>query len=536
VTLFELNSSSDAFQKMLNGPVARTVALEQDEDQFHQGISDFRGFMAYGSETYATNAVSDMNKSLDGINTFVATVSSAASRAEGEKLGNLLDSYIRGIQQAIAMKKANDPQLTAFLVDLRKKTEEINAQYAVTLKTQDAALQSLVDQQNDKQSMIFETVISASLVIILVVSAVVYRYGRRLAKRMNVVRTELSAISDFDLSTKDMHATSNDELGDMAEAMVKMKYALRDIVNQVRNSADSVAASSEELTSTVEEQLRTSEMIAHTAGDIAQGSVQNTNNITGISAVIEEVTAGAEEMNASAGLIRNTTDKAVGDANSGLELIGKVVAQNTVVEKSMQEITVAAESLVKGSTEIQDIITVIGTIAGQTNLLALNAAIEAARAGEAGRGFAVVAEEVRKLAEQSAEATQHIGAIIRKMTQDIDTSVNSVVKANTEVEAGKVVIAETEKGFKNIADRLGQVQAGIVQIAQAVEETAKGMQSVVSSVQNISAVAEETAASTQTLAAGAEEQNASLNEVNSNSEALAKMATELNANILKFKI
>jgi methyl-accepting chemotaxis protein len=536
VTVYQFQASSEAYQAMINGPIQRTMAFQDAREGYQKVIAEIRGYLGYGDERYAEAVTKEMSATIETVKKVLAATTSAATKQEGEKLAAALASYDQDLKRAIAMKKANDPGLNAFVAGTRPKTETINKQFEAVFAAQDKALKQAVTNLNDKQSIVLKSVYTASAAIIILVIVLLVWYSRNLAKRLAHVSDELTAVSELDLTRKDVHSTHNDEIGDMAEALIVMKKALRMIVGQVRASADTLAASSEELTSTVEEQQRTSGVIANTTGEIAAGAAQNTNNITEISAVIEEVTAGAEEMNASAVTVNHTTQEAVTDARQGMQLIKKVVSQNDTIEKSMQEITGVSNSLVKGSAEIQEIVTVISNIAGQTNLLALNAAIEAARAGEAGRGFAVVAEEVRKLAEQSASATSHIGDIIRKMTTDIDFSVSVVGKANAEVEAGKAAATETERGFVDIVDKLGQVQEGMEQITKAVEETAKGMQAIVSNVQNISAVAEETNASTQTVAAAAEEQNASLTEVAGSAEALAKMATELNEVIRKFKV
>ena len=267
-----------------------------------------------------------------------------------------------------------------------------------------------------------------------------------------------------------MHATRNDELGDMAEAIVVMKISLRNVVGQVQTGAGTLAASCEELTSTVEEQLRTSEVIARTTGDIAAGSVNNTTQITDISTVIEKITADTTQMSGIADTVNATAQNAVDSANRGMQLIRNLVSQNENIEKSMQDITTVSTSLVGGSTKIQEIVTVISNIAGQTNLLALNAAIEAARAGEAGRGFAVVAEEVRKLAEGCANATNTIAQIVQQMTSDIGVAVNSVNAANTEIAVGKEAAVDTEQNFKNIVEILSHVHIGIEQITHSATE------------------------------------------------------------------
>ncbi|EGO62148.1 methyl-accepting chemotaxis protein [Acetonema longum] len=536
VTLYQFQAASVAYQNLLDGPVHRTLALQEAQESYYKGIAELRGFMAYGEESYAGLVSKELNDSLETVKKVIAATSSATARQEGDKLQAALAAYVEDLNKAIVMKRVNDPGLNAFLASTRQKTERINQQFEAVFASQEAAMEEGVDRLNARESLVITAVITVSVAGILAIAILLVWYSRSLAKRMSALRVELIAVSELDLTRNDVHATRNDEIGDMAEAVLAMKKALRGIVGQIKNNADTLAASSEELTSTVEEQLKTSEIIANSTGEIAAGASQNANNITEISAVIEEVTAGAEEMNASAATVNHTAQQAVSDARQGMQLIKRVVSQNETIGKSMQDITEVANALAKGSAEIQEIVTLISNIASQTNLLALNAAIEAARAGEAGKGFAVVAEEVRKLAEQSAEATRHIGEIIRKMTADIGFSVNVVGKANTEAETGKTAAADTEKGFTDIVEKLGQVQDGMEQITKAVEETAKGMQSIVSNVQNISAVAQQTGAGSQTVAAASEEQNASLNEVAGSAEALAQMAVELNAVIGRFKV
>ncbi|MBP2652352.1 MAG: methyl-accepting chemotaxis sensory transducer [Firmicutes bacterium] len=536
VTLHQFNYASEAYQGMLKGPVQRTMMVIEAKDSFHTGIAELRGFLGYGVEQYIDSSTKSINQSFQMIQKFTAAAASEQSRKEGEKLQNNLKLYIDDVNRLIKAKRTNDPRYNEILLATRQETELINAGFDAITKSQEETLQQLVKELNEQQGLVFKTIIGSSIIVILVVIAMIFLFSRNLGKRMNSLRHELLAISELDLTTKDVPPSRNDEIGDMAIALAAMKKALRGVVNQVHNSADSLAASSEELSSTVEEQQRTSEVIASTISEVAGGSVKNTNNITDISVVIKEVTVGTDRMNATTVEVNSNTHKAVGDAKQGMQLIEKVVAQNETIETSMQEITDVSNSLVKGSNEIQEIITVINNIAGQTNLLALNAAIEAARAGEAGKGFAVVAEEVRKLAEQSADATGHIGEIIRKMTADIDFSVNMVNKANTEVAAGKDTVTEAAKGFSAIVDKLGQVQNDVEQISQAVEATANGMRNVVNNVQNISSVAQQTSASTQTVAAASEEQTASMHEVASSADALAKMAAELNEVIQKFKV
>lgn len=536
VIIFEFKATSAEYQAMLEGPVKRTMALQSAQDDFHQALSELRAYIAYGEVKYTATALDLLLQSGKSVKKVSDEVPTAATKELGGKLHQLLGAYEGDVKELVRLKQANDPAYATILAGTRQKTEQVNKLFEETMNSQEKALQARVSELNDKQAKLFAIVLGVSLIGIAVIIALLIWYSRQLARRIGNLRGDLLALSELDLSRPDIHPTRNDEIGDMADSLIAMKHVLKDIVQLLRRNAQNLAASSEELSSSVEEQLQVSENIAHTITDVAGGAESNKSHIGEISAVIEEIGARAQEVSAGTAQVNGVTQDAVGDADQGMQLINRLVVQNETIGKSMSDITRVSEDLVKGSDAIQEIILTIRSIAGQTNLLALNAAIEAARAGEAGRGFAVVAEEVRKLAEQSAGATNHIEAIIGKMTADIDFAVAAVDKANGEVVAGKSATDETQHGFKAILAKLGQVKNGIEQIGRAVEENAHGMQAVVGNVQNIAEVASETSSSAQTVAAAAQEQSASFHEVNANADALAQMATELSGITARFKM
>lgn len=538
-TLYSYTStvaSTVEYSDKVSNNTARLIMIKDAHTDYTRALLNMRGFLFYpdGAAQYEQAYRDNFRSSCEMVKKYNSTIQTIDQDAN--QLEKLLAEYQALGDRVISAKKSNDTNLSKMLNEGRQLVEKIDTQFVAAARAQGNSINSdsevLIEQSRTKTKIGIGAGAAATILIMLLAVS----YSRNTAIRLNNLKAEVTAVSSLDLTKIDVHATRNDEIGDMAEAIISMKQALREVVGQVSNSAVTLAASSEELTSTVEEQLRTSEAIALTTSDISLGAAQNTNHITEISVIIEEVTAGTQQMSASGADINSTTQKAVADAAQGMQLIRKVVFQNETIEKSMKEIIGVSTSLVKGSSEIQEIATVINNIAGQTNLLALNAAIEAARAGEAGRGFAVVAEEVRKLAEQCADATSNIGEIISKMTTDIEFSVNAVNKANTEVVAGKEAAADTEKGFETIVEKLGHVQRGIEQITHAVEETAKGMQTIVANVQNVNAVAQHTSASTHTVAAAAEEQTASLNEVTASAETLAEMAADLNGIIKRFRV
>jgi methyl-accepting chemotaxis protein len=223
--------------------------------------------------------------------------------------------------------------------------------------------------------------------------------------------------------------------------------------------------------------------------------------LSGVASVTESVGAGADEISrASDDLSRRTEQQAASLEETAAALDEITSTVNRSAEGAKQAASAASEARVDaaksgeivsgavsamdeietGSTQINQIIGVIDEIAFQTNLLALNAGVEAARAGEAGRGFAVVAQEVRALAQRSAEAAKEIKVLI--------------ANSSAQVERGVKLVGETGRALSGIVSKVSQIDSLITEIAQSSREQATGLNEVNVAVNQMDQVTQQNAA------------------------------------------
>ncbi|MCX7904993.1 MAG: methyl-accepting chemotaxis protein, partial [Caloramator sp.] len=219
----------------------------------------------------------------------------------------------------------------------------------------------------------------------------------------------------------------------MGHHLNNMRNKLKEIIKTISESSELVVATSEELTASAEQTEAAAEQIAVSMQNLASGSEKQMNISSEAVKIVTDISKGIEKVTNNLSIIAENSLNAYDKAEKG-----NVVIKNTInrMDNINEKVLAAGQTineLGKKSAEIGQIISVITGIAEQTNLLALNAAIEAARAGEHGKGFAVVADEVRKLAEQSANAAKKISMIISEIKDNIDISIETMAEGTSAV-------------------------------------------------------------------------------------------------------
>ena len=250
---------------------------------------------------------------------------------------------------------------------------------------------------------------------------------------------------------------------------------------------------------------------------------------------INVATHSIETLTKTSDLVASMVGKAMDEANAGTEAVEASVAQIISVEKIVNDSALTVDKLGKRSQEIGQIVESISGIAEQTNLLALNAAIEAARAGEHGRGFAVVSEEVRKLAEESGEASQKIAALIGEIQAETTNAVDSMQKGNAAVRAGTESVERLRDTFDSIKEASSKVETeakNMVRELKAVETaTFKIRDCNDKTLEKGLGISKEM----ESVSAAAEQQSASSEEISSAADELARLAQDLQNSLQMFQ-
>jgi len=235
-----------------------------------------------------------------------------------------------------------------------------------------------------------------------------------------------------------------------------------------------------------------SEQVAAASGQVAESSQQMAAGASEQASSLEETSASLEEMSS---MTRQNAD----NARQANTMAGEASGAAEKGRDAMQRMTGAIEKIKKSSDETAKILKTIDEIAFQTNLLALNAAVEAARAGDAGKGFAVVAEEVRNLAQRSAEAAKNTARLIEDSQKNADNGVSVSQEVSTTLQSIVSTVKKLQQLNSEVSAASDEQSKGIEQVNTAVSEMDKVTQSNAANAEESASASEELSAQSREL-------------------------------------
>lgn len=381
------------------------------------------------------------------------------------------------------------------------------------------------------------------MIVVVFIIAIVGMVGSALlansvsnALNKGIECVEEVATGNLKVSLNSKHLVRQDEVGDLTRAIDRLMKDLRKMIGDINSStnmlitaSDTLEQSSKQAVDGMEQVLSAVDTITFEAESQADDTKTASENVVCMGNLITETDSEAVVLNQSADNMMASSDK----SNSA---ITELRSTNKEVTDVVCEISKLAEQTNESAVAIREASGLISEIAGQTSLLSLNASIEAARAGESGKGFAVVADEIKKLAEQSNDASGNIDEVVNTLFINSEHVVQAMQKMQEVIESQNQRIVNTEE---SVADVINQIQASIQSIrgiegkTQELEQIRK---EVIDMITCLSDIAEHNVNSTKETRTVIVDISEHFRDVEQSAENLRKTADILEQNIRNFKL
>ncbi len=470
VTQFYLGEMNDKWRK-----IEQQVFVWQDANMeiyryLGDGVHHFKNYVLRDGD-YETKFRDDMGKLLGAVDKYQkAGGVEPEARKQLDEIRTAVGAYLVALDQLKKLKAEG-----ASITDQDKGIKGADKPIAMAA----AKLKEITEREFKMASSQFgvlqQSTLRIALImgIIAIICAVAFALllTRSLMRQLGgdpaEVARAIGVMAAGDFSAQSARAAD----GSLLANAQNMQSRLRDMIATVKMQATQVGSMAEQL--------------AAAARQITENVNHESDAVSGMAAAIEEMSVSATHISDQGSNAKQITDHSRANSEQGAQVIHKTVTGLMEVAQQIETASAEVSRLGGDASRISDVVKTIKEIADQTNLLALNAAIEAARAGEQGRGFAVVADEVRKLAERTANATAEInqmsaqiGDVASHALAGMDKVVNTTRQGVRDAEVAQSSISGIRQSFGEVAGAIDDISCALTEQNAAATDLAKRTEQV----------------------------------------------------------
>ena len=466
VPLTQLKSVNDGYTIIINAINKADNGLKNPDEALTE-LRDGQAMIKDNWNSYTRSKLNNEERKLvEATNAFFGDADTIIEEAA---------EILASMGSTLAFDEYGDTLITDYNGDLFEYTDPIAEKIAALMELQ----LRIAKQERENAQSIYDS--SLGLLLTLGVGALIIMtasgifVGRSISKPLDELRSLIQRVdANQDLTVK-ISINQKDEIGEVADAFQRMINRFNKILGDVRDTSFQIQDYANSLSNNTEITREGVKVQTRETDQVATASTEMTHAIEEVSRNASQAAEAANDANRETIDGNAVLDQTISSINS---LADRINASSEVINRVETD-----------SSAIGTVLDVIRGIAEQTNLLALNAAIEAARAGEQGRGFAVVADEVRSLAQRTAESTQEIQEMIERLQSGAQEAVKSMSEGNEEMGRTLERAAKAGESLSAIAKAVELINEMNTQIANATDEQKTVSQEISHNVVNISDVA-----------------------------------------------